>query len=1120
MTRFLRSFTPILLAAALFAPHAARADKQSHPFLRRPDVHGDQIVFSAEGDLWIASVPTGLCRRITSHPGVESFAHFSPDGKMLAFSGQYDGGTDVYVMPADGGMPKRLTYDPRGARVVGWTADGSNVLFLSARSNPENERRLWKVPVGGGLPILLPIPRANLGAMAPDGKRVAYVPISAEWQHWKHYRGGQADDIWIADIEAKTFKQVTKDPAIDTTPTWAGDDVFFVSERSGLANLFRLSLTSGTVTQITHYADAEARYPSSDGKTVVFQHGDALAECDLASGAVKELDLHLDTDQVHAREKRVPASASFNATALGPTGKRVAIDSRGQLVSIPVDEGDSRLLAPLPGSRSQFPAWSRDGKQLAFISDRSGEDQVWVTPADGAGEPRQLTKDHKGPLTLTHWSPDGKYLVASDREARILLVDSNTGATTLVDQADRSGTYDSVNTSAVFSPDGKYLAYHRLEPNWLTAVYIYDIAQKQKTAVTTPEINSFNPTWDPAGKFLFFLQDRQFDPMGSGPTRFYAFDKVTKVSFVALATETKSPFLPSNSEEGEAAKPDDEKKKDEPKDKPAATDTKKTKPAGNAAKPEAKPSKPAAKKVDLPIVKIDFAGLSNRIEDVPIPADRYQDLQAAEDRLLLLATGDPGSSDGNSLRGFSLKDNKKRTVTTINTGLNGFEVSADHKKMLIRSGRQLTVVDAAASSVPGDALKADLDSVSLVVDPQAEWKQIYNEAWRVARDFFYDPNMHGVDWVAVKDRYAARLDYVADRSELNEVLGDMIAELNTGHSYVGGGDDGGAGFRGTPMGYLGADFAPDPSGKAFRIEHILRGDGFDMANQSPLLAAGLNIKEGDYILAIAGRPVSTGEDIQAMLIGTAGRVTAISVNSKPDTKGSRVIRVRAMGDETKARYYDWAESRRAYVRKYGGPDLAYIHLPDMGDTGLVEFSKHYYPNVNKEGMIYDSRFNSGGYVSAMLMMQMARKPYTWFKPRYGESWTRQDSSFAGYSAMLVNERSYSNGEELPDAFQREHVGPVIGVRSWGGEVGSGGGYGLIDGGTIYIPNYGEWANGAWTIEGHGVQPDITVEQDPYLVLAGRDPQLDRAISYLKDQIARKPVPKPTPPPYPVKAWRP
>jgi tricorn protease len=735
---------------------------------------------------------------------------------------------------------------------------------------------------------------------------------------------------------------------------------------------------------------------------------------------------------------------------------------------------------------------------------------VWVAPADGSGSPRQLTKDRKGPLGAIQWSPDGKNLVTFDREMRILLVDVKSGAVTLVDQSDRGGSYDNVNYSATFSPDGKWLAFHRIEPNWFTAVYVYNVASKKKTAITAPEINSNSPAWDPAGKFLYFLADRQFDPMGSGPTRFYAFDKYTKISSVALAKDTKSPFLPANAEEGEKPKPEEGKDAKTPeKDKAAKPDAKGAKAdKSTKAKPESK----------LPNVKIDLEGIAGRIEDVPVAADRYQHVDAVEGRLLMLVAGDPGPGQTNTLKAFNLKDVRKKEVTTIASAIGDYEVSADRKKILVRTGRVLTVIDASAASVPADAPKVDLDSTSLTVDPTAEWKQIFNESWRIGRDFFYDPNLHGVDWVGVKTRYAARLDDVTDRSELNEVLGDMIAELVVGHAYVGGGDEP-DGVRPAPMGYLGADYEADPGGKAYKITHLLRGDGFDLVNRSPLLAPGLNVKEGDFILAIAGRPVSTSQDIQALLAGTPGRVVALTVNSTPAMKGSRVIRVKPMGDENKARYYDWSESRREYVRKNGGLNLAYIHLPDMGDTGLVEFSKHYYANLDKDGFIYDSRFNSGGYVSAMLLMQISRKPYTWFKPRHGVSWTRQDSAFAGYSVALCNENSYSNGEEFPDAFRREALGPVVGVRTWGGEVGSGGGYPLMDGGKLYIPNYGEWADGKWVVEGSGFQPDITVEQDPNLVLEGKDPQLDRAITYLKDQIARKPVVRPVPPPFPVKAWR-
>lgn len=1164
MTRFLRPLPLTLLAASILSSHPVRADQNTHPFLRRPDVHGDQVVFSSEGDLWLASIRSGVARRVTSHSGTETNAHFSPDGATIAFDAQYDGGTDVYTMPVEGGTPQRLSYDPRGARVVGWTPDGKFVLFLSRRQNPENRSRLWKVSAGGGLPVMLPIPRADLAAMAPDGNRVAFIPVSAEWQHWKRYKGGQADHIWIADPAKSVFKRISSDIGIDTTPVWADDGgLYVISERAGLANLFRLNPANGSAKQITHYTDAEARYPGSDGKTVVFQHGDGLALYDIATNQISELAIHMTTDRIHARIKRVPAGSAVNSVSIGPTGKRVVAEARGQLISVPADEGESRFLAQMPGTRSQHPAWSKDGKQIAFISDRSGEDQVWVTPADASGAPKQLTRDHKGPLGELSWSPDGKYLLTEDREQRILLVDTSTGATTLVSQA-RYGanSYDSVNNSAVFSPDGKYVAYDENVANLNSVIYIYSIADRKTTAVTSPEVNSNGPAWDSEGKYLFFLQDRDLNPTGTGFTRFFTFDKFTCISFLTLAADTKSPFLPTNAEEGETPAPDakaDAPKPDNPAPPKPATEVgltsaaddpvpaqdqpapgpgrpagrRRMSPDGGPAGPGGPPARPAQ-----PVnVKIDFDGLSGRIIDLGVPGDRYRHLEVVDGRVLVLAPGDATApagprggggrgGEGMALKAFSLKNASKSSLNTIASGVSDYEISGDRTKMLLRIAGQYAIVDASASSVAPDAPRVGLDNVTLVIDPPAEWKQIFDESWRVARDFFYDPNLYGSNWNAVRTRYAARLSNVADRSELNEVLGDMIAELNAGHAYVTGGDMGdgqpqqGPGARPVApaggMGYLGADFTADRGGAAFKIVKLLRGDGFDLSARSPLLAPGLNVREGDYIVAVGGQPVHTDEDIQASLLGTAGRIVGITVNSKPSMDGSRKILVRPMGDETKARYYDWTESRRQYVLKNGGPNLGYVQIPDMGNGGLTEFAKHYYSNLDKDGIIYDTRFNGGGHISAMLMLQMARKPYTWFKPRYGEPWTRQDFAFAGYSVCLINENNGSNGEEFPDVFQREQLGPVIGVRSWGGEVGSGGGYRLVDGGRISIPNYGAFAAGKWIIEGHGIEPDITVEQDPSQVLAGRDPQLDRAIAYLKSQIARKPVAKPVAPPFPIK----
>ena len=1085
-----------------FVLKVACAQESTAPFLSHPDIHGDRVVFTSEGDLWLGSIEAHSAQRLTSHPGIERNAHFSPDGSLLAFTGAYDGGIDVYVMPVQGGEPKRLTYDPSGALVLGWTPDGKYILYRSRRLSAERKNQLLRVPVAGGMPEALPIPQVEHAAMNPDGHRVAYVPVSAEWQHWFHYRGGQADDIWLTDTSTKTFRRLTDNPAIDTTPVWAGNDLYFVSERDGLANLYRLDLKSGKATAVTHYTDYGIQYPASDGKRILYQHDHGVAMYDPALNKATELRFELHSDRIHAREKRVPILRNLNSVAVGPTGKRILVEARGQLMSVPVENGDARLLAAQPGSRQEWPAWSPDGKQVAFLSDQSGEEQIWLAPALGSGEPHQLTHDHKGPLHRLQWSPDGKYLATTDREQRILLVDAASGNITLVDQTSVGSSYDDVNDSYRFSPDGKWLAFNRVEPNHNSRVVLYELATSKKTMLTSGEMNAYAPAFDSTGKYLVYLSDREFDPKTSGSSHYFYTEKTTKVNLLTLAADTPSPFLLTNDEEGEP-------------DKTPAT-------------PKPTSSSGTSVSSALPAVKLDTAGLEERIVDVPAPSGNYQAVEMVGDRILLINTE-------NGVPTLLAFDIKKKQMTSLMPGVSQFEVSADRKKLLVRAGTNVMVVDVNSGPLSaGGAGTVNLTPLTLTVAPAQEWRQIFREAWRLGRDFFYDPNLHGVDWEAVRKKYEAQLPAVADRSDLNRILGDMIAELNTGHAYVGGGDMGEM-SPSLPQGFLGADMEPDPSGKAYRLVRLLGGDEFDLQSRSPLLSPGINVKPGDYIVAVAGKPVRTDQDIQALLVGTAGQVLTVSVNSKPTLEGARDVRIRPLngGQENKARYYEWVKSRREYVRTHGGENLGYLHIPDMGEGGLQEFTKHYYAQLNQDGIVYDVRNNGGGYISSLLLLQMASKPFAYFKPRYGSSWTRQDWGFAGYAVTLCNQNSGSNAEEFCDAFQRLKLGPVIGTRTWGGEVGSGGGYSLVDGGKLFIPNYGEWApestdgksgkdgkdgkGSRWLIEGTGAQPDEVVEQDPAAIMAGSDPQLDRAIAYLKEQIAKKPVPRPEPPAFPNKA---
>ncbi len=1124
-------FSWLLVLHAALSP-AARADALPQ-FLRRPDIHGDEVVFTSEGDLWLGSIEHGSAERITSDEGTEGPARFSPDGRTIAFTAQYDGGTDVYLMDVTGGLPRRLTWDPSGAIVLGWTPDGLFVIFRSRRDSPTGRNRFWTVPAAGGPASLLPVPYGEFAALNADGKRLAYVPVSAEWQHWKRYRGGEADDIWLADLAAHTFRRLTTDPGVDTEPVWIQDQIYFVSERGGRFNLYRLDPAGSAVTPATTYTDYDVRYPGTDGTRVIFEHGNGLALYTPATGRAEDLRFDLHSDRIHERERRVPALHDLFGVALGPTGRRLLVSARGQILSAPTDEGDVRTVASQPGSRCQYPAWSADGKQIAFVSDQSGEEQVWVEPSSG-GPARQVTRDHEGPLGPLTWSPDGRWIATSDREMRIFLVEVASGTMTKVDQADRGGSYDLVLDSYRFSPDGKWLAYARQEPNWNWTIRLYDIAGGKSVQVTSPEMNSSQPAFDPKGKYLYFLSDRAFDPRTVNVNRYFSYDRFTKVSLVTLSRKEKSPFLVRNLTEG--TPPDSI---DNPWDAAAAGE--KDAGRGGQGSHDGSDKNAGARghhggkgdtEEPLPRMTVDPEGLADRVVEVPVPADHYARVEPVAGRLLLLTAGGGERPSGleYQLRAF---DFKKKEVKVVLDSLSDFQVSQDRKKLLIQVRKTFTVVDAGADQINGDGsddrsddghgrgehrkLHVDTGAWELTVDPAAEWSQIFHETWRIGRDFFYDPGMHGVDWNAVKTRYEALLPAVADRSDLNFILGEMISELNCGHAYVFGGDL--SDRPRLPMGYLGADLEAVPgSTPAYRVTRIFPGDGFDLEARSPLLTPGIAVNPGDYILEVAGKPVRADQDIQALLVGTAGQAVVLTVNSTPSLTGAHEVLIKPMDSENRARYFDWVESRRAYVREHGGANFGYLHIPDMGDGGLREFAKHYYPNLDKDAMIYDVRQNGGGFIDGMLLLQMASKPYTWFKPRYGASWTRQDWAFAGYAAALCNDHSFSDAEEFCDAFQRLKLGPVIGVRSWGGEVGSGGGYPLIDGGRVYIPNYAEWApDGKWVIEGTGVVPDMVVEDDPTALMAGKDPQLDRAIEYLKEKFQAEPIVRPAPPPFPNKA---
>ncbi|HOB51755.1 MAG TPA: PDZ domain-containing protein [Acidobacteriota bacterium] len=1084
--------------------------------VRTPDIHGDRVAFSAEGDLWLGSIATGTAERLTLHEADEYGPRFSPDGAWIAFTAGYDGGQDVYVMPAAGGAPRRLTYDPAGAEVVDWTPDGARILFRSRRSVPMVGARLYLVPAAGGLPEALPMEKATQGSFAPDGNRLAYCTMALERHNWKRYRGGMANHIWIADLKAKTFRRIHDDSINEQYPVWAGEAVFYVSEKDGPANLWRWDARSGEAARVTDHADYDVKSPAGDGLRIVYQHGDGLWVYDIAAGRAQPLKLALASDRIHARPVRVAGAPG--AFGVGPTGKRLVAESRGQLFTLPAESGEIRAVAPLAGARSKEPVWSPDGKWIAFVSDRSGEENLWLAPAAGGGEPVQLTRIEQRRLAGPVWSPDSKRLAFYDNSLALHVVDVASRAVSEVARGEYGGVGD-----FRFSPDGKWLAYMRPENHFVRSLYFYNLESKQATRLTHAPTRDHGPVFDAEGKYLFFLTERSVTPQWDSFDFQMNQDRTTKIYVITLAADTQSPLPVESDEEpsgaGEekkdnAAPPDGAKPEAAAGDKPAGD-----KPAGD--KPSAdKPAWPPK----LPDMKVDLEGITGRILEVPVPAGRYTGLQSIAGKLLYLATEeDEGDATGEPSRpAFKLKvyDFKTRKVTEMAAGVMGYDLSFDRKKVALRTRAGFQIVDAGTPVKP-DAPKVNTAAWSFEVNPELEWRQIFLEAWRVHRDTFYDPAMHGRDWEAMRRKYEALLPAVGCRDELNEIIGDMQAELNVSHEYVRGGYSRRSAPPAPGIGALGAELEWDATGKAYRIARLFEGDGFGDAARSPLLAPGLKVKTGDYLLTVNGQPLSPDQDPNARLVGLGGQPVLLQVNDKPAADGARQIRVKAMATEYQARYYDWVTRNRDYVRRHGGENLAYIHVPNMGNYGMAEFAKHFYANLDKDGLVLDVRYNGGGITSGMILERLRRVIFEYDQARYGMPEPYHRTAYLGRVVLLCNERTGSDGEYFSTGFRYMGLGPSVGTRTWGGYMAVGG-FAAIDGGMVSCPQQGSFTpEGQWLPDGYGFNPDHVVEDDPNAFVAGRDPQLDTAIALLQEEIRKNPPrwPKRLPPPSAEKAFK-
>ncbi len=1085
---------PFLSYALVVAASISATAQIDARLMRYPDVSATQIVFSYTNDLWLVPKAGGVAQRLSTPKGEESFARFSPDGKELAFSGNYDGNTDVYVLPVSGGVPTRVTHHPLPDRMVDWHPDGRSLLFASGmESGKDRFNKLFRVPKAGGLPAALPLPYAEFGALSPDGKVLAYQPVSTDFRTWKRYRGGMASEIWFYDLEKKTASRLpSAGGSNDSQPMWHGGRLYFLSDRDGLkrSNIWSYDLATKAFRQITFFKDHDAHFPAIGPSDIVLEAGGRLHRIELPSEKVLEVKVEVLTDRAALKPRMENASKLIRNPDLSAQGKRVVFEARGEIFSVPAEKGFVLNLTRSSGVAERFPALSPDGKQVAYFSDRSGEYELHVRPADGSGVERQVTRMGPGFRYHISWSPDGKRVVFVDQAMRINLCDLETGKVRQLDKGFFLFDDALEGFRASWSPDSRWVAYPRDTANRNSVVALFDTKTDRRQDVTSPFYNAGDPAFDPEGKYLFLSTGQQFSPTYSDLDNTWIYAATTRLAALPLRKDVVSTLAPRN--DADAVK-EDKAKEEKPKDE----------------KKEGAPDKNGADKKEAPKpVEIDLDGLESRMVLLPPTAGYYMDVAATKGKLVYrrAAMLNPMGETKGTLYTYDLEEREEKAVLG---DLDGALLSGDGKKALVRRKQEYALIDLK----PDQKFEKKLPTGELMmtVDPPAEWQQLYNDAWRLERDMFYDPGMHGVDWPAMRARYAKLLKDCVTREDVNFVIGELISELNASHAYRGGGDLEQPVRLGT--GLLGADFELDRG--AFRIKRILRGADWDAQVRGPLAQPGLKVKEGDYLLAVNRIPLDAAKDPWAAFQGLAGKTVLLSVNDKPSLEGAREVAVDTLASDYQLRYWDWIEAKRRYVDKASQGRLGYIYVPDTGLGGQNDLVRQFRGQWDKAGLIIDERFNSGGQIPDRFVEMLGRRITNYWGVRDGKDWQWPYVAHHGPMAMLINGWSGSGGDLFPLYFKQAGLGPLIGRRTWGGLIGISGAPPLIDGGNVTVPNFGIFSKeGQWVVEGYGVDPDIEVMDDPALLAQGRDPQLERAIQEVESALKKAPPIHTAKPEYP------
>ncbi len=1089
----------IILTTLFLVGTAQGAD--SPLLLRNPSLSRDKIAFLYANDVWIAAREGGEARRLTSVNSVVDGPYYSPDGTQIAYSTSEHGLTDVYVVNADGGVPRRLTWEPTGNYASGWTADGKSVMFASMHASYSDFPRLFTVHADGtGSPVLLPLPSADRGNYSPDGNTLAYVPV-AQWEKaWKHYRGGQTTPIWLVDTKTLDLVKIPRENSNDSSPVWEGNTVYFLSDRNGPVSLFSYDPGSKVVKQVIENHGYDLKTVAAGPGALVYEQFGSIHLYDPSTGQehAVPITIHGDLPSLTPHLAKV-LPAEMQNFDISPTGVRVVIEAHGDIFTLPAEKGDTRNITKTPGSAERDPSWSPDGKSLAYFSDASGEYQLYIRDQDGLQPPKVIDLGPAPSFFYSpHWSPDSKHIAYSDKHLRLWYVDAAGGKPVKVDTGIRGAFGPSTELS--WSPDSQWIAYTRDLENQLHAIFLYSLATHTSTQVTDGMSNVAHPVFDPSGKYLYFMASTNNGPSDAG-IDLSSLDRATTSSayVIVLARDGNSPIPPESDDENKK-KEDDKDKKD------AKTDEKE---GDEAKKKEAEKPKPTV---------IDLAGIGNRILSLPIPARNYTNLSVGKTGVLFLAEGDAvgraSSDDGPPIRSLWRFTTEKRKTEQVLSGLNGYTVSFNGEKLFYMRGDNWFI--APVADLKTDAPEAPQGKpvgnggMMAMLDPRAEWRQMYRETWHIERDFFYDPHLHGVDLEKIEAKYQPYLPGLASRDEFTYLSNEMLGEIEVGHMFVRGPhppEDG------PKPGLLGADYSVDNN--RYKFAKIYNGQNWTPSLTAPLTVPGINIVEGEYLLAVNGRELHATDNLNSFFDGTAGKQTVVRVGSQPDGSDGRDVTVVPIDSEHGLRNIDWIESNRRKVDQLSGGKVAYIYMPNTGGAGYSNFNRYFYAQLDKQGVVLDERYNEGGFIADYVVNVLGQKLLSGAIERDGKPVHDPQGAIFGPKVMIINQSAGSGGDAMPWYFRKENLGTLVGENTWGGLVGIGGYPTLIDGGSVTAPRYAIYGlNGQWEVEGHGVAPDVEVEELPKDVAAGHDAQLERAVAIVMQQLKEHPVQEPPIPPYP------